>query len=116
MVDPSKSSETQPVALLNTTEIRPYLSRLEALLKGLPESITLGQQFYNFTYFGVSEEDKEDYGEDGALNYALEILFCPAGRQKVPIVYRERGTGLVAVVNVLRTAIDKSPNSVILQK
>ena len=43
--------------------------------------------------------------EEGALNHALEIIFCPGGRQRGPITFKERGPGLVAIVGRLRMAV-----------
>jgi hypothetical protein len=55
-------------------------------------------------------------GIDSAVNHALEIIFWPQGWQSGPIILKEQGPGLVAVVDVLETHIKSFPKSLILQK
>ena len=90
------------VELLSAEQINLQLTRLEGLLRALPNSIPLGDQRYNFNGFTPSDEDVSDMGMTGAINRALEVTFCPNGRSHEPIIFHERGEGLTAVVSVLR--------------
>ncbi|KAI0069879.1 hypothetical protein K474DRAFT_1713828 [Panus rudis PR-1116 ss-1] len=106
------------VRVLSLDEIERELSKLAALLRGIPKTaVPCGRQHYAFENFRVSPEDAEEYGsEEAALNCTLEVTFCPGGRKAGPPVLREQGPGLVAVTNVLRHYIREFPTSVILQK
>lgn len=112
----AETPDSQKVRVLTTTEIKPILSSLETLLTRLPNTLPLGCTYYNFTEFTLDEEKISDYGEEGAFNHALEIAFCPGGRQKGPIVFKERGPGLIAIVGKLEAIIERFPESAVLQK
>ncbi|KAF8451152.1 hypothetical protein L210DRAFT_3640229 [Boletus edulis BED1] len=92
-------------------------ANLQLYLSHLPDSLHLPepiQATYPFDLFEISPEDLEDYGETGAVNRELEIAF--GSRHNGPIVFVERGPVLVQVVDILRTYLQKDPNSAVLQK
>lgn len=105
-----------PVQLLLGIELDERLTTLNSLLIGLPDSIPASDSRYNFTGYAPSEDDKGLYGEEGALNHDLEVIFCPQSCQNGPIELTERGLGLRAVVGVLREFLKRFPASAILQK
>ncbi|KAG9311131.1 hypothetical protein JVU11DRAFT_9045 [Chiua virens] len=93
------------------------LDILKHYLSHLPDTSPLsepGQSTYNFESLEASPEDIEDYGETGAINRQLEIIF--GSRHNGPIVFVECGPRLVGVVKVLHTYLLKDPGSAILQK
>jgi hypothetical protein len=106
-----------PVTISSPEEIEEKLSKLQELLKNLPASIPYGRKFYSFDNFVPDPEKVDDFGAEGAINHALEIVFSPPqGRTDDPITYKERGEGLVAVADVLKKANKDFPCSAILQK
>lgn len=97
------------------------LSHLRTVLAQLPDSIPLGNSKYNFEYYAPDPDKVELYGStEAALNNALEVTFAPRGRKDesapCPFEFQERGPGLVAIVDVLTTALNEFPNSALLQK
>ncbi|KAG2147585.1 hypothetical protein DEU56DRAFT_697114, partial [Suillus clintonianus] len=95
------------------------LARLETALCHLPDNIPLGNQKYNFEHFSPDPEKIELYGtSEAALNHELEVTFAPKGRRDnsapCPFEFAERGPGLIAVVKVLRAALQVCPDSAIL--
>lgn len=102
------------VRLLTSKEMQTKLRSLGSLLANLSDSLPLNPGHYNFVGFSPSSEAVDDFGEEGALNHALEIAF--GSRAKGPIQLRGRGNGLCAVVVVLEKYIARSPKSAILQK
>lgn len=104
------------VHLMNAQEVEERLSLLHLGLSSLPLSIPKSNQYYFFDVFAPDPEKVEDFGEEGAVNHALEVAFCPDSRKSGPIVFKECGTGLDAVVDVLRKYIEKFPYSAVLQK
>ena len=58
---------------------------------------------------------QESIDEEGALNWELEITFCPQERHN-PIVLKETGPSLEAVVDVLDKWTEKFPKSMVLQE
>lgn len=104
------------VRILNAKEVASQLAELHALLLGLPETVPKGNQHYLFEAYSTLDEEVQDFGEEGALNHSLQVIFCPGGRSAGPVQFKEQGRGLVAVVDVLRTYIEKFPASVVIQK
>ena len=103
-----------PVTVLTRTELNSRLEHLRKCLDSLPNDLPCG--VYDFRKFEVSEEDSEDIGRSGALNRALECLFCPQGRTQGPFKLKGRGEGLNAIVDVLSRFTEEFPSDVILQK
>lgn len=94
--------DLEPVRLLTTPELNTKLLLLAHLLRGLPDTLPLGNDFYQFENYEPSQEDCERFESDEfAVNNDLERRLCPNGR-KDGLVLRERGPGLVAVASVLR--------------
>ena len=91
-----------PVSILAGPEREGLLQKLGELLRKLPIETSQMTQHYNFVNYSPSEEKVADFGEAGALNNDLEVIFCPQGRQSGPIRLAERGPGLEAIVDVLR--------------
>ena len=90
------------VELRTPAEIEDHLKTLMILLLDLPDSVPDGSQFYNFAHFIPDLDKVEDIGsKDCAVNHALEITFCPLGCQDGLIILKEKGPGLVSVVDVL---------------
>ena len=105
------------VELCTPAEIEDHLETLKILLLGLPDTVPNGSQFYNFSHFVPDPEKIEDFGgEDCAVNHALEIIFCPQGRRDGLIILKEKGPGLVSVVDILDHWTQAYPTSVVLQK
>lgn len=104
------------VQILSPQQLEQQLSLLRSLLAGLPNSIPASNEHYRLSSYLPSEEDINTYGEEGAVNHDLEVIFCPQSRQHGPIHLQERGEGLLAVSDVLRKYTAKFPDSVILQK
>jgi hypothetical protein len=76
-----------------------------------------GDNLYQFQNFALDPEKVEDFGgKDCAVNHGLKIIFCPQGRRDGPIVLKEQGPGLVAVVDVLEKWIQIYLKSMVLQK
>jgi hypothetical protein len=97
--------------------LKKRLESLQHYLSNLPDSLPLPEPRlanYNFNLFGISEEDIKDYGEVGAINRQLEISF--GSRHDGPVLFIERGPGLIQVVEVLGTYLLKDLTSAILQK
>jgi len=98
------------------------LRRLETLLSHLSDcNIPLGNQKYNFVGFSPDPEKIELYGtSEAAINHELEVTFAPKGRRDksapCPFELDECGPGLIAVVEVLRAALNEQPDSAILKK
>ncbi|KAK7687035.1 hypothetical protein QCA50_009535 [Cerrena zonata] len=105
-----------PVELLPLEEIEHKISHLRKLLESLSEDLPDGINLYNFQQYAPDPSCVEDFGEEGALNRDLEVIFCPHGRVKGPPVLRERGPGLVAVAGVLLAFIRRFPHNAVLQK
>jgi len=103
-------------------ETRQKLSTLALYLQHLPEPsipVDTTGTTYGFNHFTVDDEDIQDMGKIGALNRALEIRF--GQRNNGPIIFKERGIGLEAVVDVLHSYLDKddvqsSTEVILLQK
>lgn len=113
----STHSYEMAVELHTPAEIEDHLETLKILLLDLPDSVPDGSQFYNFAHFVPNPEKVEDFGgEDCAVNHALEITFCPLGRRDGPIISKEKGPGLVSVVDVLDHWTQAYPTSTVLQK
>jgi hypothetical protein len=105
------------VRLLTFPEAKNELIKLRHYLMHLPTSLPNTSNTYTFQTFTWDPEKAEDFGGiDAAVNHALEIAFCPQGRKRGSIVLKERGPGLVAVVDVLAMHIKNFPNSAVLQK
>jgi hypothetical protein len=97
-------------------DVEAKLSSLASLLLSLPETIPNNSRYYRFENFALTQDDIEDYGDEGALNHALEITFAPQGRHNGPIVLKEQGPGLSAVVPILKEYLRRYPASAILLK
>lgn len=105
------------VELLSLLEVKNELKTLKSLLSNISDMVPKGNNLYQFQTFAPDPEKVEDYGgEDCAVNHGLEIIFCPQGRRDGPIVLKEQGPGLVAVVDVLEKWIQIYPKSMVLQK
>jgi hypothetical protein len=105
------------VELRMPAEIKDRLKTLKTLLLDLPDSVPDGGQHYDFVHFVPDPDKVEDFGrEDCAVNHALDITFCPQGRQDGPIILKEKGPGLVSVVDVLDHWTQAYPTSAVLQK
>jgi hypothetical protein len=105
------------IKLLAFPEAKVELKKLQLYLTHLPASVPDKSEFYHFESFTWDPEKAEDFGGiDSAVNHAFEIIFCPQGRQSGPINFKEQGSGLVAVVDVLEAHIKSFPKSAILQK
>ena len=70
-----------PVSVLAGPEREGLLQKLGELLRKLPIETSQMTQHYNFVNYSPSEEKVADFGEAGALNNDLEVIFCPQGRQ-----------------------------------
>ena len=70
---------------------------------------------YQFQGYKPTQESIDDFGEEGALNWELEITFCPQARHN-PIVLKETGPSLEAVVDVLDEWTEKFPKSMVLDQ
>lgn len=103
------------VQILTPREVDDKLLELYYCLSSLPSSLPCSTKYYNFTAFGLDPEEEKDIGVDGAVNHAFEITFCPEGRHN-GIQLKERGPGLLAVVDVLREYNKQFPRHAILQK
>ncbi|EJD08449.1 uncharacterized protein FOMMEDRAFT_151312 [Fomitiporia mediterranea MF3/22] len=99
------------VRVLTAEEIEIKLQELYNCLLTLPDTLPLSNQFYNFKNFDLEDNEKEDYGTDGAVNRRLEVIFCPSGRQE-GIQLKERGPGLEAVVGVLQNVTGVAEDNV----
>ena len=105
------------VELCTPAEIEDHLKTLNILLLDLPDSVPDGSQFYNFAHFIPDLDKVEDFGgKNYAVNHALEVTFCPLGCQDGPIILKEKGPGLVSVVDVLDHWTQAYPTSAVLQK
>jgi hypothetical protein len=106
------------VKLFILAEIDDQLETLKILLLDLPDSVPNGDQYYNFSKDFVPNPEKvEDFGgENCAVNHALEVAFCPGGQRDGPIILKEKGPGLVGVVDLLDTWTQAYPQSTVLQK
>ncbi|EIW76615.1 hypothetical protein CONPUDRAFT_84591 [Coniophora puteana RWD-64-598 SS2] len=98
------------------------LADLRSYLETLPDNLPITSKI-NFAYYQPNDVDIKDKGYEGAVNHALEMAFCPQSRRDGPIVLKERGPGLVAVVDVLQDTIakcraqsEKSSDSAIMLK
>lgn len=107
---------TMSVRVLSPEELEIQLCRLHNVLSSLPESLAYSSQHYFFENFAPDPDAVEYTGsiEEG-VNKALENILAPKGRID-SIELRERGPGLVAVVNVLRKYTKDYPTNVVLQK
>ncbi|OJA15427.1 hypothetical protein AZE42_13982, partial [Rhizopogon vesiculosus] len=89
-------------------ETREKLCLLAQYLKNLPNTIPMvdaSATEYGFDFFDTSSnEDTSDMGEVEALNRILEVRFGP--RNNGPIIFKERGIGLEAVVDVLQSSLE----------
>jgi hypothetical protein len=95
------------------------LEYLRYLFTNLPDTIPSYMSLYNFQNFTPDPEKVELYGsKEGALNNALEVTFAPRGRQEGPnpFMLKEKGPGLLAVVDVLQQFSDDFPTLAIIQK
>ncbi len=110
----SPASQAKAVCILDRKELEACLSQLRRCLEELPRG--LPDNMYNFQHFEPSEEDVDKYGRQGALNHALEVTFCPGGRQQGPFSLAGRGPGLLAVVDVLSKYTAEFPQDAMLQK
>jgi len=103
--------------VVELTEIEDQLETLKILLLTFPDSVPNGNQFYCFGDFELDPNKVEDFGgADCTVNHALEITFCPQGRRDGPIILKEKGPGLVSVVDVLDNWIQAYPDLAVLQK
>ena len=107
-------NSSMPVTVLTRAELNSRLKDLRKHLGSLPNDLPC--DVYDFRNFEVSDEDSLDIGRSGALNRALECLFCPQGRTQGPFKLKGRGEGLDAIVDVLSRFTEEFPNDVILQK
>jgi hypothetical protein len=105
-----------PVQVLTLGEIHVQLESLKKLLQNLPATVPDTKQHYFFDTFTPDPESVDDRGTEGAVNHALEVAFSPTMGRAEPIVFKERGLGLVSVVETLRTYLKQFPESVVLQK
>lgn len=104
------------VSLLPLDEVDKRLHNLRDLLQNLPPTVPTSSVWYNFQKYTPDPEKVDRYGsEESAVNQALEVILCPGGRGSL-IRFKERGPGLVAVVDVLKKYIHAFPNSEMLQK
>ncbi|KAF8450400.1 hypothetical protein L210DRAFT_3756004 [Boletus edulis BED1] len=105
-------------------DITHSLNRLRAALSCLPESIPLSPENgqYNFQHYAPDPEKVELYDttEAALVNNTLEITFAPNGRRgddaPCKFEFMERGPGLVAVVDALKSELIIAPTSSILHK
>lgn len=106
-------SSADTVELLPPADFKKLIDSVKAHLEALPSHIPEGPIKYNFEGFEADPKKSEDLGgDDYAINWVLEATFCPNGRL-VPIVFTERGDGLVAVADVLEKY---GKESILLQK
>lgn len=97
-------------------EVATQLQRLRKLLSALPHSLPLDAGHYNFIGYQPDKELEEDFGSAAAVvNRALEITFCPLGRN-TGVTLKERGQGLVAVVDVLETHQKEKSMGAVMEK
>ncbi|KAH7904147.1 hypothetical protein BJ138DRAFT_976740, partial [Hygrophoropsis aurantiaca] len=95
------------------------LTVLRTLLSELPDTLPLGDTFYQFRGYVPDPEKVEMYGSrEAAFNQTLEVTFAPKGRSDglCPFLLQERGPGLVAVVDILQDILNEFPESVLLHK
>jgi len=102
--------------ILSSSEVQLQLYKLWHHLECLPESLP-SSGFHFFQSFVPNPENVEDFGSvEAAVNHALEISLCPRGRQSGPIILKEHGPGILAIVEVLDKYNKKFPKSTIMQK
>ena len=96
---------------MSKTTLEQHLLLLQQLLESLPPS--LPEPSVSSYSFHLNAKDVEDLGYEGALNWMLENTL---GLRVHGLKLRERGSGIVGVVQVLEEGILKCPKSAILEK
>ncbi|KAF9492052.1 hypothetical protein BDN71DRAFT_1433553 [Pleurotus eryngii] len=95
------------------------LQELKTLIQFLPSSLPEGFEHHDFLNWQPDPDKLDTYrARESVLNQDLEVLFAPGGRQAgdIPFKLCERGTGLLAVVDVLASELVVHPESAILLK
>ena len=93
------------------------ISKLRLYLVNLPSSIPhadAAQSVYKFHDFAPDQEWVDDVGLEGAINRELEIRLGSRGNGS--LTFRERGIGLNPLADVLKSALERYPSSVLLLK
>ncbi|OCB87760.1 hypothetical protein A7U60_g5083 [Sanghuangporus baumii] len=103
------------VRILSPEELEEILQELTRQLTCLGSNILDGSNHYNFQNFAYDPSEAADIGEEGAVNHTLEVILAPKGRGK-GIEFKEKGPGLMAVVDVLRYYNKKYEGNAVLQK
>ena len=97
--------------MVPTGEHSKKLTYLQVLLDHLPDSIPfcdIKSTVYNFS---VTEDDVIDFGdENSAINHILEISFGEWSRTNGVIPIKEKGPGIVSVVDVLQRCLTRDSN------
>jgi len=102
--------------ILSSSEVHLQLYKLQCHLECLPESLP-SSGFHFFQTFVPDPEKVGDFGSvEAAINHALEISLCPGGQQSGPIILKEHGPGILAIVEVLDNYNKKFPKFTIMQK
>ncbi|KAJ7577226.1 hypothetical protein C8J56DRAFT_726501, partial [Mycena floridula] len=82
------------------------LRTLRHLIQNLPSTVPLADD-HNFLSYEIDQERLDDYGSNqSVVNRDLEVSF--GSRSAGPVVFKSRGPGLEAVVDVLRDYITGS--------
>ena len=87
------------------------LAHLQLLLHHLPDSVPfhdINSTMYNFS---ASEDDIADFGDvNSAINRTLEISFGNRSKMNGIVPIKEKGPGIVAVVDVLHRCLTEDPS------
>lgn len=93
-----------------TKEHLKKLAYLRLLLHRLPDSVPFCNADSTIYNFSVSEEDVADFGdENSAVNRVLEITFRDRSKTDGIIPIKEKGPGILEVVDVLRRCLTTDP-------
>ena len=91
------------------------LAYLRLLLHHLPDSVPFcdkGLMSYNFS---ASEEDIADFGDkNSAVNHALEISFGDCFKTNGIVPIKEKGPGIITVVDVLHQCLGRDQTNACL--
>jgi len=87
------------------------LAYLRLLLHNLPDSVPFRNASSTVYNFSASEDDVADLGdENSAVNHALEISFGDRSKTKGIVPIKEKGPGIIAVVDVLHRCLTVDPS------
>jgi hypothetical protein len=86
------------------------LARLRLLLHNLPDSLLFRNANSTAYNFSANEDDVADFGdENSAINRTLEISFGDRSKTNGIVPIKEKGPGIIAVVDVLQKCLTADP-------